>query len=252
MHDNELQSFVFKFNQLWKAGVSAHLDLDTHAGQAWVGLRVQLGHHPDPVHHHQPHHYKPRGSHRGPAYNRRQHRRKAARAAGVVSEAVVTEAEKASVLENETTIAEEASKKNGTEEVNNKKKNADEATPKNSDSGEESSPADEETEYFCAICDFKSQWKNGLEIHMSRKHGKIEQLDGAIDDSLVSDERYDRSSYYWERGRIGISYETYCDIIKIIEESDIAAKEKETEKEKVTEARKKTFGQNYKHFPPWK
>ena len=83
---------------------------------------------------------------------------------------------------------------------------------------------------------------------MSRKHGKIEQLDGAIDDSLVNDERYDRSSYYWERVRIGISYETYCDIIKIIEESDIAVKEKETEKEKVTEARKKTFGQNYKHF----
>ena len=250
MHDNELQSFVFKFNQLWKAGVSAHLDLDTHAGQAWVGLRMQLGHHPDPVHHHQPHHFKPQRSHRGPAYIRRQNRRKAARAAGVVPEVVVSEAEQA--LENKNKNAEEACKKNETEEVNNEEKNAEEATAKKSDTEEESTPIDEETDYSCAICDFKSEWKNGLEIHMSRKHGKIEQLDGAIDDSQIDDERYERSCYYWEKGRIGISYETYCDIMKIIEESDITDQEKETEKVKVTEARKKTFGQKYKYFAPWK
>ena len=40
----EVDSFVRKFHQLWKAGLTAHLDLDTHAGNAWVGLRVQLGH----------------------------------------------------------------------------------------------------------------------------------------------------------------------------------------------------------------
>ena len=96
------------------------------------------------------------------------------------------------------------------------------------------------------------KWKNGLEIHMSRKHGKIEQLDGANDNSLIDDEIYEQSSYYWEKGRIGISYETYCNIMKIIEQSDITAKEKEAEKVKVTEARKKTFGKNCKHFPPWK
>ena len=44
----------------------------------------------------------------------------------------------------------------------------------------------------------------------------------------------------------------YCNIMKIIEQSDITAREKEAEKVKVTEARKKTFGKNYKHFPPWK
>ena len=27
---------------LWSAGYSAHLDLDSHAGEAWVGLRVVL------------------------------------------------------------------------------------------------------------------------------------------------------------------------------------------------------------------
>ena len=40
----EFDSFIQKFHQLWSAGFSAHLDLDTHAGVAWVGLRVQLGH----------------------------------------------------------------------------------------------------------------------------------------------------------------------------------------------------------------
>ena len=29
---------------------TAHLDVDTHAGQAWVGLRVQLGHAPGHLH----------------------------------------------------------------------------------------------------------------------------------------------------------------------------------------------------------
>ena len=32
------------FHQLWKAGDTAHLNLDTHAGQAWIGLRTPLGH----------------------------------------------------------------------------------------------------------------------------------------------------------------------------------------------------------------
>ena len=47
----ELKSFICKFNQLWHSGMSAHLDMDTHAGEAWVGLRVRLGHAPVPIHH---------------------------------------------------------------------------------------------------------------------------------------------------------------------------------------------------------
>ena len=48
MDFTELNSFIFKFNQLWHSGMSAHLDLDTHAGEAWVGLRVRLGQAPFP------------------------------------------------------------------------------------------------------------------------------------------------------------------------------------------------------------
>ena len=46
----EVDSFVKKFHQLRCAGFSAHLDLEAHAGRAWVGLRVQLGHAPGYLH----------------------------------------------------------------------------------------------------------------------------------------------------------------------------------------------------------
>ena len=46
MFVTEFDSFVQKFCQLWEAGLTAHLDADTHAGKAWVGIRVQLGHVP--------------------------------------------------------------------------------------------------------------------------------------------------------------------------------------------------------------
>ena len=39
----ELDSFVDKFSRLWRAGYDAHLDLNSHAGNAWVGIRLNLG-----------------------------------------------------------------------------------------------------------------------------------------------------------------------------------------------------------------
>ena len=42
MYSTELKSFVSKFHQLKQAGQTAHLDLDTYAGKARVGLRVML------------------------------------------------------------------------------------------------------------------------------------------------------------------------------------------------------------------
>ena len=57
MHDTELFTFIQKFNQLWNDGLDAHLDLESHDGQAWVGLRVKLGNRPGPLHHQlHPHH----------------------------------------------------------------------------------------------------------------------------------------------------------------------------------------------------
>ena len=43
MASQEIHLFVEKFHQLWKAGPTTHLDIDTHAGEAWMGVRVKLG-----------------------------------------------------------------------------------------------------------------------------------------------------------------------------------------------------------------
>ena len=67
--------FISKFKQLWKSGVGAHLDVDTHAGQAWIGLRVRRGHPTGPQIHY--HREKPRDG--PPSRQRRRARRAAAR-----------------------------------------------------------------------------------------------------------------------------------------------------------------------------
>ena len=76
MSTTELHTFVQKFHQLWNAGLNAHLDIDCHAGVAWVGLRLQLGPPPGPSHHQvypSPHHRKSFS----PSYQRRRERRSA-------------------------------------------------------------------------------------------------------------------------------------------------------------------------------
>ena len=96
----EIDSFIQKFHQLWSAGVSAHLDLDTHAGEAWVGLRVQLG--PAPGHLHHNVRPQPFQKHASPSRQRRRARREAARRAKaeepVVQAVTVEDAEKVSIV----------------------------------------------------------------------------------------------------------------------------------------------------------
>ena len=95
----ELDTFVLKFHQLWKAGQTAHLDLDTCDGQAWVGLRVQLGHVPCPPHHDlHPSFEKKKDS---PSRQRRRARRASARQEKVAEEASNRETVEESVVETE-------------------------------------------------------------------------------------------------------------------------------------------------------
>ena len=82
MDCSELGSFLQKFRSLWKSGLDAHLDVHTSAGQAWVGLRVRLGHAPGPLHGIQPFSTAHQARNRnGPARQRRRSQRAAARAA---------------------------------------------------------------------------------------------------------------------------------------------------------------------------
>ena len=44
MAANELDSFVYKFKNLWRNGQEASLNVKSKAGRAWIELHVELGH----------------------------------------------------------------------------------------------------------------------------------------------------------------------------------------------------------------
>ena len=71
MATEEIDKFVRKFKDLWNSGFDAHLDVDAHAGEAWVGLRVRVGRAPGVLH--------PKSEGYCPARERRRVRRAAAR-----------------------------------------------------------------------------------------------------------------------------------------------------------------------------
>ena len=107
--DEEIDLLVNHFRQLWKNGRSAHLDLDCHAGQAWMGLRVRLGQ----AHGQQDHHPGVR-TRNSPSRQRRRMRRAAARQqAAENAAATALEAEKVtreSVHKHESDVTEEVTK----------------------------------------------------------------------------------------------------------------------------------------------
>ena len=238
MFANELDSFIRKFHQLWRAGQTAHLDIDTHAGQAWVGLRVQLGHVPGPPYQHVP----PPSRRRSPAYQRRQERRR--RSACDRSEAMATTTE---IVVGDQPSDESVAKIDELE--------ADEAPTVQVEADSKSTSAAEADCFDCELCEFKSKWKNGLSIHMSRKHDKIEQLDGtndALNDHDQGEDEYEGSKHYWKSGWLGAAFQSYLDALKVLEESDLELNDREVEKEKILKARKEALGSNYLYYPPWK
>ena len=257
MHVTELDSFVQKFNQLWKAGLTAHLDLDCHAGNAWVGLRVQLGPVPPGPNHH-PYHHVPPPRYRGPSYSRRLEKRRAARC-----QASPLQSPTAEVSDNQSDKSEavEATMKQNDEEFAEKviqhdpKENSEvvEDLVKNNQEKRNAEKVNTSENHDCPICDFRSTWKNGLKIHMNRMHTKLEQVDGSVDsNSKVSDAKYENSAHYWERGRIGVAYHSFLDANSVIDTSDaMTEEEKLEEKTKLLEARKNAFENNFCNFSPW-
>ena len=99
------------------------------------------------------------------------------------------------------------------------------------------------------MCDFASNWANGLSIHMTRKHGRIEQLDGCND--VEESDKYFSTRHYWKEGRISTVFQTYLDATDVIEESELSEEEENVEKTKLLEGRKLAFGNSYEFFPPW-
>ena len=181
----EVDNFVNKFKFLCSAGYKATLTIEASEGEAFVTLKTGLGHivPPCPI---------KKSYRRGPSYQRRQEQRQAARAAAAASGSQTTVQEG-----DENAIAEEASNVLGPVETDNGK-NA-------------SEPADKaEDDFSCEVCDFRSNWANGLAIHMTRKHVNMEQLDGSSsvceDSEKEKDEKYSRTDHYWKEGRLGSGY----------------------------------------------
>ena len=137
MFQSELKNFVWKFHQLWQAGAAARLHAECHAGMAWLGLQVQLGRAPAPVHRGHREQHQPGLRRRSPAQLRRKARRAADRDAAVKAAEAAMEkaaenadddkkdAEEAAMAERE---AEEAAKaKKEAEEAAKAEKEAEEA-----------------------------------------------------------------------------------------------------------------------------
>ena len=168
MFDEELNTFIAKFKQLWQAGVEAHLAVDSHAGKAWVHLHVPpgqaLGPLPHPV---QPHSQPTRRNRNTPSRQRRRVRRAAAREQGegeTVAETNSTddkEAEAETVEETNCTDNQEASL-------------AEEASMEPVDKTTTDAVAvevtAEVTNFECYFCDLDCVDEKNLENHWYEKH----------------------------------------------------------------------------------
>ena len=198
MADHYVRSFVEKFHHLWRDGQSAHLNLDCHAGEAWVGLRLRLGH--PRAHGRGPQQNHDRVRRRGPGYSRRLERRAAQRAAAAAEPQVQTvepvhaeqaqtgvdqvetepvqagKADAAAVNQVEADLTEQVvteavklvDNDEAAEAVGGARRK-DEVEPRGG------------REYECVLCEFTAERASGVRLHMAGMHTTLEQLDGCTD-----------------------------------------------------------------------
>ena len=235
---NEIDSFIVKFKNLWHAGLKASLSIEAEQGQAHVTLKAGLGHIPPPFH---PHDGQVHRQYRGPSYQRRQEKRQAARSAA----AVITSLE----ADQELPVQQVPDSKDS-EKDDLAAEKAPEALAESIKNLVEAEKVSES--YECQLCDFKSNWQTGLNIHITKKHGIIEQLDGnAVEIDELCVEKYEETKHYWERGWLGTGYQTFIDATKIIEGSELSEEVKRYEMDKLLEARKTAIGPSFRFYPPW-
>ena len=109
-------------------------------------------------------------------------------------------------------------------------------------------------DFPCDLCDFRSNWENGLRIHMNRKHHRIEQLDGnvSVASDVDDDEKYSGTEKYWKSGILGTCFQYFLDANEILDICVLDVEVLNSEKLKVLEARKCAFGDDFKYYPPWR
>ena len=189
---------------------------------------------------------------RGPSYHRRQERRKAAKsaAAPAAPSKNITDAEQVDKSDQ----AEEAHLISTVVSVQDQveTQEAEEAI-KDSEMQKSVELAEKVSDNFeCPLCDFTSKWQNGLNVHLARKHSKIDQLDGSseIEDS-DADDKYEDTKHYWKNGWLGSVYQVFISANDLVDDSDMPEDVKALEKENILEARKAAFGDNFRYYPPW-
>ena len=137
--------------------------------------------------------------------------------------------------------------------INTSKSEEDDETEKSENDATSTSADQAKEKFLCDLCDFESNWENGRSVHMTRMHKKIEQLDGGdpVSDGIDENDKYKKTSHYWEKGELGTIFQTYLDVNHILENSDLTEVSKDQEKAKVLAARKEAFVKDFKLFPPW-
>ena len=87
-------------------------------------------------------------------------------------------------------------------------------------------------EYYCDLCEHKSQTQGGLKIHMGRKHKEIPQLDGEVQAERETNDRWEKNSTVSLK-----TLKVYQDVIEDIKESKLNGEERIIEIERAIEAR---------------
>ena len=228
----ELRQLFETFTRVWEAGGQTSLHFHTQDGQARAMLEIQLGPPagprpgaPDiseerpgpnhgPQHHQEPVHQRPRR--RGPSAKARDAARRTA------------------WLQKKEERQQEAPVENVIDTVILETLESGDTVNSDSEVTLESSETDIETdnEYYCDLCVHKSQTKEGLKIHMGRKHKEIPQLDGEVKTERETDD--------WWENNLTVSLQTlkvYQDVIEDIKESKLTEEERIIELERAIEAR---------------
>ena len=101
MANQEINSFILKFKNLWRTGRNSSLTIKSNAGKAHVSLTVELDEIPADLD--DAHHGMPQRSRNSPARQRRRQRRAAARQAAIAAEAINEEDAENATNEKEST-----------------------------------------------------------------------------------------------------------------------------------------------------
>ena len=220
----EINSFVSKFSSLWKTGKDACLQIETHAGQACVTLRLGLGEYPGNQRQEingQNDVYCEGSTPRrkiSPSKMRCRARRAAARASTAES-----------VVEKKT--------ENIDSEVEEAALNQEIVVVGNVD------------EYVCDQCDFSSRWINGLKIHVSVKH---EISLGPLDVPKTDEDRevHELAQSYWKSGILAKNLQVYIKALVDVEKAVVDDDIKEVEEKKLEKLWKGAQSVKLDSFPP--